>query len=208
MKPPGARPGEFHPGDSPQIRAFPLENFQKKVVNLSKNPVNLSIFSEIPYSRTRRLAPPSYRNPPNAHGRQMRANAPSSRCGRSQKIALVRGWSRDYSDKIREDAGSEITPEEIRRGATRLRARNAPIQNRGSSVFQGTRGRLRKGGSSTAPRRVTHSLLSSSHPKFTNPPLALYSLSCRWSFTHNTRRPGNITRGARGDPTCLTRLDP
>ncbi len=45
MKPPGARPGEFHPGDSPQIRAFPLENFQKKVVNLSKNPVNLSIFT-------------------------------------------------------------------------------------------------------------------------------------------------------------------
>ena len=60
--------------------------------------------------------------------------------------------------------GAEITPEEIRRGATRLRARNAPIQNRGSSVFRGTRGRLRKGGSSTAPRRVTHSLLSSSHP--------------------------------------------
>ena len=101
--------------------------------------------------------------------------------------------------------GAEITPGEIRRGATRLRARNAPIHNRGSSVFRGTRGRLRKGGSSTAPRRVTLSLLSSSHPKFTNPPLALYSLSCRWSFTHNTRRPGNITRGARGDPTCLTR---
>ena len=206
MKPPGARPGEFHPGDSPQIRAFPLENFQKKVVNLSKNPVNLSIFSSIPYSRTRRCASPSYRNPPNAHGRQMRANAPSlpvraisknrSRPGVESGLLRIR---------FEKTPGAEITPEEIRRGATRLRARNAPIQNRGSSVFQGTRGRLRKGGSSTAPRRVTHSLLSSSHPKFTNPPLALYSLSCRWSFTHNTRRPGNITRGARGDPTCLTR---
>ena len=65
MKPPGARPGDFQPRNSPQFRAFsviagvsfhgriPLRrdtasSFLKNLIfrNLQKNPVNLSIFIE------------------------------------------------------------------------------------------------------------------------------------------------------------------
>ena len=44
--------------------------------------LNLSNFTEIPYLRTKRSAPPSYRNPPNPREPQMRGNARASRWGR------------------------------------------------------------------------------------------------------------------------------
>ena len=69
--------------------------------NLSKNPVNLSKFTEIRVRRTRRAASPSYRNPPNPRGRQLRANA---RAGAGKTAArLARDSERESAERITGD---------------------------------------------------------------------------------------------------------